>query len=104
MLFCPFRLAACGGPCAVRNRALRAGEKVLVTGDSLTKEYRSEFPALYPSNPAAWEARNWIEILDARRHDHFDLGSWSVYPDLRLTGHEFNWAKPGGTVASSGIS
>ncbi len=78
--------------------SLRAGEKVLVTGDSLTKEYRSEFPALYPSNPVAWEARNWIEILEARRHDHFDLGSWSVYPDLRLTGHEFNWAKPGGTV------
>ena len=81
-----------------KSGPLWAGEKVLVAGDSLTKEYRSEFPALFPSNPAAWEARNWIEILDARRHDQFDLGIWSVYSDLRLTGHEFNWAKPGGTV------
>ena len=78
--------------------ALWAGEKVLVTGDSLTKEYRAEFPVLYPGNPAAWEARNWIEILAARRNSQFDLGSWSFFPDLRLTGHEFNWAKPGGTV------
>lgn len=75
-----------------------AGEKVWVTGDSLTKEYRSEFPALYPINPASWNARNWIELLDARRNDQFDLGNWSTFSDLRLTGHEFNWAKPGGTV------
>ena len=77
---------------------LLAGEKVLVIGDSLTKEYRAEFPVLYPGNPAAWEARNWIEILDARRNNQFDLGSYSFFPDLRLTGHEYNWAKPGGTV------
>ena len=75
-----------------------AGEKVLVIGDSLTKEYRAEFPVLFPSNSQSWEARNWIEILDARRNAQFDLGSWSFYPDPRLTGHEFNWAKPGGTA------
>lgn len=76
----------------------RAGENALVVGDSLTKEYRSEFVALYPDRPAAWSARNWIEILDERRHDYFDLGSWDVFSDPRLTGHEFNWAKPGGTA------
>ncbi len=75
-----------------------AGEHVLVIGDSLSKEYQSEFVALYPDNPAAWTARNWNEILDARRNDKFDLGSWAVYPDVRLTGHEFNWSKPGGTA------
>lgn len=74
------------------------GDKVLVVGDSLTKEYRSEFVVLYPTSPAAWDARNWIELLDARRNQQFDLGSWSVFSDLRLTGHEFNWSKPGGTV------
>jgi len=74
------------------------GDKVLVMGDSLTKEYRSEFVALYPTNPDAWTARNWIELLDARRNDQFDMGSWQVYTDWRLTGHEFNWAKPGGTA------
>lgn len=73
-------------------------ENVLVMGDSLTKEYRSEFVVLYPDRPAAWGARNWIEILDDRRSAHFDLGSWSVFPDSRLTGHEYNWAKPGGTA------
>ncbi|MDB6070671.1 MAG: Phospholipase/lecithinase/hemolysin [Verrucomicrobiales bacterium] len=77
---------------------LSAGDHVLVVGDSLTKEYRSEFVALYPDRPAAWSARNWIEILDERRHDVFDLGSWDFYSDPRLTGHEFNWAKPGGTA------
>jgi lysophospholipase L1-like esterase len=77
---------------------LQAGQKLLVVGDSLTKEYEAEFPALFPSNPPAWEARNWAEVLQGRRSSHFDLGSWSTYGDLRLTGHEFNWAKPGATA------
>ena len=89
--------AMAAGTLAIAGRSL-SGEKVLVIGDSLTKEYRSEFPALFPANPAAWDARNWIEVLDAKRNDKFDLGSWSVFTDPRLTGHEFNWAKPGGTV------
>ena len=75
-----------------------AGDKVLVLGDSLTKEYQSEFVALYPTNPEAWGARNWIELLDSRRHEQFDLGPWQIYPDWRLTGHEYNWARPGGTA------
>ncbi len=75
-----------------------AGEKVLVVGDSLSKEYQAEFPVLYPEFPAAWSARNWIELLNERRNQAFDLGSWSVFPDFRLTGHEFNWSKPGGTA------
>ena len=75
-----------------------AGEHVLVMGDSLTKEYQSEFAVLYPDHPEAWQARNWIEILDARRNGQFDLGSWELYLDWRLTGHEYNWARPGGTA------
>ena len=91
-----FLIAAFCGFIAVHPGS--AGDKVLVIGDSLTKEYRSEFPLLFPSHPAAWSARNWIEILNDRRPDQFDLGSFSTFADVRLTGHEFNWAKPGGTV------
>lgn len=76
---------------------LRA-EQCLVIGDSLTKEYEAEFPGLYPNNPASWQARNWVEILHQHRTDWFDLGTWSVYPDPRLTGHRFNWAFPGATT------
>lgn len=74
-----------------------AGEHSLVIGDSLTKEYQSEFPLLYPNNPKAWNARNWCEILHDRRNAYFDLGSWGTYADFRLTGHAYNFAKPGGT-------
>lgn len=35
----------------------------LVIGDSLTKEYEAEFPGLFPTNPASWQALSWIEIL-----------------------------------------
>lgn len=76
---------------------LRA-EQCLVIGDSLTKEYEAEFPALFPNNPAAWQARNWIEILHQHRTDWFDTGTWSTYRDPRLTGHRFNWAFPGATT------
>ena len=76
---------------------LRA-EQCLVSGDSLTKEYEAEFPGLYPNNPASWQARNWIEILHQNRTAWFDIGTWSVYSDPRLTGHRFNWAFPGSTT------
>jgi len=77
---------------------VQAGDKVLVLGDSLTKEYQSEFVALYPTNPDAWGARNWIELLDSRRNEQFDLGPWQIFTDWRLTGHQYNWARPGGTA------
>jgi len=76
---------------------LRA-EQCLVIGDSLTKEYEEEFPALYPSNPASWQARNWIELLHQNRTDWFDTGTWGAYSDPRLTGHAYNWAFPGATT------
>lgn len=75
-----------------------AAQQCLVIGDSLTKEYEAEFPALFPSNPASWSARNWIEILHQRRTDWFDTGRWSTFADPRLTGHEHNWAFPGATT------
>jgi lysophospholipase L1-like esterase len=75
-----------------------AGENVLIIGDSLSKEYETEFKGLYPDHPDAWDARNWNEILDARRNAKFDMGSWGIYADFRLTGHTFNCAKPGGTA------
>ncbi|MGI8603537.1 MAG: SGNH/GDSL hydrolase family protein [Verrucomicrobiales bacterium] len=78
--------------------SLRAGEHILVIGDSLSKEYEVEFKGLYPDNPDAWDARNWNEILDTERNSKFDLGSFSTYFDFRLVGHEFNVAKPGGTA------
>lgn len=74
-------------------------EQCLVIGDSLTKEYEVEFTALYPQNPASWSARNWIEILHQRRNAWFDLGTFSAFPDTRLTGHAYNWAFPGATTA-----
>lgn len=75
-----------------------SAEQCLVVGDSLTKEYETEFPALFPNNPASWWSRNWIEILHKNRTAWFDLGRWSSYADPRLTGHEHNWAFPGATT------
>lgn len=40
-----------------------SAEKIVVIGDSLSKEYAIEFPALNPGNPAAWGERNWLELL-----------------------------------------
>lgn len=73
----------------------RAAQQCLVIGDSLTKEYEVEFPVLYPEHRDAWKARNWIETLHDIRHDWFDLGHFTVFPDYRITGHEYNWAFPG---------
>ena len=77
----------------------QAVQQCLVIGDSLTKEYEVEFPILYPENQDAWDARNWIETLHDIRHDWFDLGSFSAYYDVRITGHKYNWAFPGATTA-----
>ena len=70
--------------------SVQAAKQILVIGDSLSKEYQVEFAHL--------EARNWIEILDKERHQEFDVGSFAVFADWRATGHEFNWAIPGGTA------
>lgn len=82
---------------------------ITVIGDSLTKEYEVTFPGLPsvgldgldPDHPAA---RNWIEILHAARNAHFDTGRFrnfpilDMWPDIRLLGHEYNWAVPGATA------
>ncbi len=85
-----------------------AVEHLTVIGDSLTKEYQVTFPGLPlagvpgidDTNPGA---RNWAEILHARRNAHFDSGLFrnslfNRYSDLRLLGHEYNWAIPGATA------
>lgn len=86
-----------------------AVEHLTVIGDSLTKEYEITFPGVPAAgvpgidvaNPGA---RNWAEILHARRNAQFDSGIFrnnvfdSVngrWSDLRLLGHESNWAIPG---------
>ena len=84
---------------AIQAAAVTRAEQCLVLGDSLTKEYEVTFPVLYPRHPAAWEARNWIEILDQRRARWFDTGSFNAYADPRLIGHRHNWAFPGATVS-----
>lgn len=78
--------------------ALRA-EQCLVIGDSLSKEYEIEFPALFPRNPESWDSRNWAEILHQHRTTWFDLGKWGGFADPRLIGHEHNWAFPGATTS-----
>ena len=78
--------------------ATARAEQCLVLGDSLTKEYEAEFPGLFPTNPAAWQARNWIEILHQHRTDWFDTGVFDLWRDIRATGHAHNWAVPGATT------
>lgn len=87
---------------------LTAVESVTVIGDSLTKEYQVTFPGL-PGLVDGIDAtqpfaRNWSEILHERRNAHFDLGLFknslffNRWADLRLLGHEYNWAVPGATA------
>ncbi len=80
------------------NRS-RAAEKIVVIGDSLSKEYEIEFPLLNPGNPAAWGERNWLELLSKNRSELVDIGRKSLWPDSRLVGHEFNFAFPGSTTS-----
>jgi lysophospholipase L1-like esterase len=77
---------------------IHGAQQVLVVGDSLTKEYQVEFPLLFPDNPASWDSRNWIELLNIHRNAHFDLGSFDFYFDPRASGHAYNWAFPGATT------
>lgn len=92
---------------AAMTAPMSAVEHVTVLGDSLTKEYQLTFPGLPglisgidPTHPAA---RNWSEILNEQRHEHFDQGVYkgtlfNRWSDLRLLGHEYNWAVPGATA------
>ena len=76
--------------------SLHGADKWVTIGDSLTKEYEIEFPILNPSNPAAWGERNWLGLLSIHRGEHVDIGpNAAAWPDLRVTGHEYNWAIPG---------
>jgi hypothetical protein len=95
-----------------------AGDKMLVIGDSLTKEYEVTFPgfdqycvSLPVSRPGIDQtnptARNWAEILHTRRNGAFDMGRTKDlfacpipdgWDDLRLSGHEYNWAVAGATA------
>lgn len=72
----------------------RAQQQLLIIGDSLSKEYEYEIAGI-GGNSKARNIRNWAEILDDKRHSHFDFGSSSTYPDLRLLGHQYNWSIPG---------
>jgi lysophospholipase L1-like esterase len=81
------------------GNSAQAAEKVVVIGDSLSKEYAIEFPALNPGNPSAWGERNWLELLAENRSELVDFGAESLWPDSRLFGHEFNFAFPGSTTS-----
>lgn len=83
---------------AAMTAPMSAVEHVTVLGDSLTKEYQLTFPGLPglisgidPTHPAA---RNWSEILNEQRHEHFDQGVFkgtlfNRWSDLRLLGHKY---------------
>ena len=84
---------------AILLSSTQGAEKIIVIGDSLSKEYELEFPLLNPSNPAAWDERNWLELLSEHRADYVDIGKQAVWPDSRLLGHEYNYAFPGSTTS-----
>lgn len=77
---------------------------ILILGDSLSKEYEISFPGVPLAGVAGLDAanpgaRNWNEILASRRNAFFDQGIFkssvlAPWPDLRLLGHEYNWAVP----------
>lgn len=81
-----------------------AVDHLTVLGDSLTKEYEITYPGLPglvegidSTNPGA---RNWAEILHTFRNASFDSGQFrnsilNRWTDMRLLGHEYNWAIPG---------
>lgn len=72
--------------------------QLIVLGDSLSKEYQVTFLGIGGA-PNAAHIRNWCEILDDRRNDVFDMGSFSTFTDTRLTGHALNWSIPGSLAA-----
>ena len=71
-----------------------AAGDLVVLGDSLSKEYAVTFLGI-GGNLSAAHVRNWAEILDDRRNDAFDMGSFATFADWRLTGHALNWSIPG---------
>ncbi|MGB0992937.1 MAG: SGNH/GDSL hydrolase family protein, partial [Akkermansiaceae bacterium] len=75
---------------------------VMTIGDSMTEEYRFEFPFSAPdSMPVIANTMNWVEILAARRASDISFGSYEEellsYPDYRDAGYEYNWGIPGFT-------
>lgn len=85
-----------------------AGNPCLIVGDSLSKEYSVEGPVLWnnllPTDltdyTKAIKARNWMEILIARRSTDFDFGAYGTRTDSRApAGHAHDWAVPGSTTA-----
>jgi lysophospholipase L1-like esterase len=71
-----------------------AAEKVLIIGDSLSKEYEIEWLGI-GGDFWALPVKNWTEILDDRRGDWFEYGNSGSFADWRLAGHECNWSIPG---------
>lgn len=75
----------------------RAGDKHLIIGDSLSKEYDVEGPGIgidvFP--PPSPYPKNWSELLDWRRADFFDYGDFDFHTDIRAAGHDYNWSVPG---------
>lgn len=77
----------------------RGAEQVVVLGDSLSKEY--EFSFRFDGFSNAGSVRNWIEILDEERNEHFDMGSRIdlsfLFVDIFFR-HQYNWAVPGARI------
>jgi lysophospholipase L1-like esterase len=74
--------------------------RLLAIGDSLTEEYRFESPFSAPdSDPLVANARNWVELLHARRPLGFTMGNYQStlgsYADFRNAGYEYNYGVPG---------
>lgn len=79
-----------------------------IVGDSISKEYSVEGPELwkdllpfdYNDYIKAIKARNWMEVLIARRGSEFNFGPYGTRTDSRLpAGHSHNWAVPASTTA-----
>ncbi len=73
--------------------------RLLAIGDSLTEEYRFETPFSAPdSNPTSANAKNWVELLHARRPLHITMGGYQPslgsYFDYRNAGYEYNYGIP----------
>lgn len=69
-------------------------ERVLIIGDSLSKEYEVEWLGIGGA-PLVSPKPNWAEILDERRAQWFEFGNSGVFGDWRLIGHDYNWSIPG---------
>jgi lysophospholipase L1-like esterase len=79
--------------------------RLLAIGDSLTEEYRFEAPFSAPdSDPLNANARNWVELLHARRPLDFTMGDYQPslgsYFDYRNAGYEYNYGVPGFKAAN----